>query len=259
MRNFFLKTIYQKRHLLLFWLIGIAFISWVTVSVYSSFQSVDYAQLFKSLPPALQKIAGDAAAQKTVDGYVRQQIFALRLPMLLIILSISLLVGLTGGDEQRGLLETQLALPVSRTRLLLQKLAAGLVIICLASLGSIVGIAGGLALQGETFSLVSVLRYLLNCIAVAVAYGMVACTLAAVTGRRGLALGVGSGFAFVSYLVNSMAPSVSSLEPLDKLTFFHYYQNNPLELSNAAVLVAAIVILVMVSVIGFARRDVRAN
>jgi ABC-2 type transport system permease protein len=259
MRNFFTKTLYQKRHMLLFWFIGITFITFVTVSVYSSFQSVNTDELFKSLPPAIQKIAGDAADQKNVDGYIRQQVFALRLPMLLIILSIALLVGLTAGDEQKGLLETQLSLPVSRTSLLLQKLAAGLVIISLASLGSLLGIAIGMGVQGQSFDLGKVLHYILNCLAVAVVYGLVAFTLAAVTGRRGLALGIGSGFAFLSYLVNSMAPSVAGLEALDKLTFFHYYQNHPFAFSNLAVLLGAIVLLLVVSLIGFTRRDVRSN
>jgi len=222
MQNFFLKTLYQKRLMLLWWFLGIIAITLLTVSFYHSFQNSNLDQAFQNLPAALQSIAGDMNSFKTVDGYLRQQVYALRLPLLLIILAISLMTGLTAGDEQKGLLETQLSLPVSRTRLLLQKLAASLVIISLASLGAIAGSYIAITAQHETLNLAHLIKFTLNCLAVAIVYGLVPFTIAALTGRRALALGVGSGFAFLSYLINSMAPSVSSLKAIDKLTFFHY-------------------------------------
>jgi ABC-2 type transport system permease protein len=259
MYNFFSKTLYQKRLLALWWFIGIALVTLLTVSFYHSFRATDLDQVIKGLPAPVQAIAGDISTFKTVDGYIRQQVYALRLPLLLIILSISLLAGLTAGDEQKGLVETQLSLPVSRSRLLLQKLAASLIISAAASLGALAGIVIGVSALGESFNLVHVLQYTLNCLVVATVYGLIPFTIASLTGRRSLALGIGSGFAFLSYLLNSMAPSVSSLQTIDKLTFFHYYQNSPFELRNIAVLLITIVILITVSVVGFNRRDIRAN
>lgn len=196
---------------------------------------------------------------KTVDGYLRQQVYVLRLPLLMIILAISTLVGLTAGDEQKGLLETQLSLPLSRTTLLLQKLGAGLTIITVASLGAIAGITIGTSLLGESFHLARVLGYTANCVAVATVYGLIPFTIAALTGWRAVALGIGSAFAFVSYLLNSMAPSVASLQTIDKLTFFHYYQNDSFSLFNIIVLLIAAVLLITISLIGFNRRDIRTN
>lgn len=259
MHSFFTKTLYQKRHMALFWSIGIGLMSFITVSVYSSFQSVDFEELLKSLPPALQKLAGDSADLKTVDGYLRQQVFAQRIPLLTIILSIALLVGITAGDEQKGLHETHLSLPISRSKLLLQKLAAGIAIIGFASLGCLTGIAIGLLVQGETFDPLLVLQYTLNCLVLSLAFGMVAFAVAAITGSRGLAVGVGSAYAFLSYLINSMALSVKSLEPFDKLTLFHYYQNLPIELSNVIVLVGTIMILLLLSLFAFAKRDIKTK
>lgn len=259
MRNFFQKTLYQRRFLALWWFVGIAFVTFVTVSVYDSFKATDVEQLLESLPPAVQNLAGDVSSFKTVEGYLVQQIYSLRLPLLTIILSISLLTAITAGDEQRGLLETQLSLPVSRTRLLLQKLAAALVIIAVATTGAVAGIAVGFGMLQETFNLWHVLQFTINCLAVAVLYGMVAFMLASVTGRRALSLGVASGFAFVSYLIDSMSASVSSLEAINKLTFFHYYQNDPFSWKNFLFLIACIVLLITISVVGFNKRDVKSN
>lgn len=259
MHNFFFKTLYQKRLLLLWWFIGITAVTLLTVSFYHSFRNTDIDQVFKSLPPAVQHIAGNVSSFKTVEGYLRQQIFTLRMPLLLIILSISLLVSLTGGDEQKGLLETQLSFPVSRTGLLLQKLAAALVVIILASLGGIAGIAIGFTLLHESFNILHVLEFTLNCIAVSLVYGLIAFMLAAATGRRALALGIGSGFAFASYLIDSMAPSVSFLEKADKLIFFHYYQNDPFAWRNVLLLGVTVIVLIVIACIGFNRRDIKAN
>lgn len=259
MSNFFLKTLYQKRFLLLWWFIGICAVTTLTMSLYHSFQATDIAQVIKGLPPGLQKVAGDQASFTSIEGYIRQQIFTLRFPLLMSILSISLLVGLTAGDEQRGLLETQLTMPVSRTELLLQKLAAALIIIANAGLGAIAGILIALIALHETASTLDILRFTLNGLTISLVYGLVAFTIAALTGKRSLALGIGSGFAFGSYLIDSLAASVPALASINKLTFFHYYQNNPFAWHNYIILITVAVLLVIISIIGFKSRDIRTN
>jgi len=189
MRNIFLKTLYQKRHLIIWWLIGMALITMVTMSVFNSFSSTA-SDAFKNVPAGLKKIL-DPDSFKTIGGFISQQIFSLRMPLISIILSISLLVSISAGDEQKGLLETQLSLPISRTRLLLQKLSAALLIVALASFGSLVGIEITLPLIHQHYGITPILKNVLNCFVLAVDYGLVAFTLAAVTGRRGLAIGVG--------------------------------------------------------------------
>lgn len=259
MRNFFTKTLLQRRTLTFWWFIGITAMILLTVSFYHSFKDSDIESLFKTLPASVQHLTGTAGSFKTVDGYLRQQVFSLRLPMLTIILAITLLVGISAGDEQKGLLETQLSLPVSRTKLLLQKLLASIVIICIASLGAVVGSVIALALLHESLDLVHLLEFTANCVLLSVVYGLIAFAVAAVTGRRGLAIGIGSGVAFGSYLLDSMAPSVSFLGGVDKLLFFHYYQNDPLVWRNIIVLLATCLILLVISFIGFNGRDIRAN
>lgn len=259
MTNIFLKVLYQKRHLIIWWLIGMALITLLTLSVYNSFNNTAAGEAFKNLPAGLRKIAGSPDSFKSIGGFIGQQIYALRMPLLSIILAISLLVNLSAGDEQKGVLETQLSLPISRTRLLLQKLAAGLVIIALASLGSLVGIELGLPLIHQHYGVVHILENILNCFVLAVDYGLVAFMLAAVTGRRALTIGAASGFAFASYLVNSLAPAVSYFENFDKLTLFHYYSTSGLELKNFSLLFGIGVVLVIMSVIGFNKRDIKAS
>jgi ABC-2 type transport system permease protein len=243
--------------MLLGWFVGITFVTALTLSVYNSFSNGAIGDSLQNLPPAIQKLAGNADSFKSVGGYISQQIFALRMPVLLMILSIAVLVGLTGGEEQQGLLETQLSMPVSRSQLLLQKLAAGASVVSIASLGAVAGVGAGLVLIGHTYNMLNMLPHLLNCLLVAFTYGLVGFAIASATGRRGVALGVSSGVAFLSYLVNSMASSVSIMHDLDKFTLFHYYNTDGGYNGADLLLVVCIALtLVIISLVTFERRDI---
>ncbi len=256
MRSLFSKIVYQKRFVVLGWFIGFFAIMLLTVSFYPSFSEL--AKSFNNLPEAMRKLIGDALSFQTVGGYIRQQVFALRMPLLMIILSIALFHGLTTGDEQKGLTETHLTLPLSRARLLTEKALAGVVALLLASLGAVVGIQVSLLLIHESYSILNVLRDLVNCLLLSMTFGMLSFMFGSITAKRGLSLGVASGVAFTSYLINSMAPSVSALSFADKLTPFHFYvTNSPLEAKNVLILVAISAVLFLIGMTGFSRRDLK--
>lgn len=260
MRSVYTKTLYQKRFMAVGWFLGVAFVTFLTMSVYNSFSDGEIAKSLESLPPALQKIAGDVSSFQSVGGFISQQIFALRVPLLLTVLSIAILVGVSAGEEERGLVETQLALPVTRTRLLLHKLAAAVTVIVAAASGALLGVQLGLLTVGQSYSLADVLPMLLNCTLVALGYGLIGFLVAAVTGRRGLALGIASGLAFLGFLINSMAPSVSYLQTLDTFTLFHYYATKGgYDARNLALLLSLAVLLTVASVAAFRIRDIRAR
>lgn len=259
MKNLFLKTLYQKRMMALFWLIGLAAMTALTLSVYNSFADSNLAESFKTLPKGLQKSLGDVSSFKTIGGFISQQIYELRIPLLSIILSIALLVNITAGDEQKGLLETQLTLPVGRLKLLLQKLTAALLIIAFASLGAVVGIEICLPLIHQHYGLLPIFQHALNAYVLAVDYGLVAFALGAATGRRGLALGLGSAFAFISYLIDSLAPSVSYLQSFDKLTLFHFYSTTTFDVKHIVLLSSAGLLMIVIGSVFFVRRDIRSS
>lgn len=254
------KTLYQKRLMAFGWLFGITFVTFITMSAYNSLSGGDVAESLQNFPPALQNLIGDLASFKSVGGYISQQVFALRVPLLLIILSIAVLVGLSAGEEEKGLTETQLALPISRTKLLLQKMAAGLTVIVIASLGSLLGVQLGLWATGQSYSLFDVVPHLVSVLLIAGCYGLIGFTVASVTGKRGLALGASSAFAFMGFLINSMASSVSYMATADKFTLFHYYNTKGgYNWDNIMLLLAVAAILITVSVVAFNRRDIRAR
>ena len=154
-----------------------------------------------------------------------------------------------------------LANPVSRTRVVIEKSLA--MIIGLTLLGAVVWIATYLPALVVDMDLDPANLAAANVSAVLFGFFMGAFGLmvGAATGSRGLAIGLGIALGVASYLVNSLAPLVEALEPLQRLSpFYYYYESDPLRNGldpvHAAVLTVGGLLFVVVAVIGFRRRDV---
>jgi ABC-2 type transport system permease protein len=93
-----------------------------------------------------------------------------------------------------------------------------------------------------------------------VAYGAIALLVGCATGRRGLAIGLTAAAAVAAYLVNSLAPLVTSLESAQKLSpFYHYAAGNPLRTGLAPghflILVAIAAVAAAAAALVVRRRD----
>lgn len=257
MRFVLSKILYQKRFFTLGWCIGLVAMMMLTVLFFPSLKTGGIAESFDQMPAAFQSLLGDVASFQTISGYVGQQVYAFRAPMLLLVMSVLLFAGLTAGDEQKKLTETQLSLPLRRSQLLTHKLAAGVLIVVLANAAVLAGVMVAVALINESYALGKGLELAVACTLVVLGYSLVAFCLGAWTGRRGVALGITAAVTFLSYLINSMAANVDGLEVADTFTIFHYYHPGHMAETNWTVLVIIPLILVVVGFLGFRHRDIK--
>jgi ABC-2 type transport system permease protein len=255
MRTLCTKILFQKRFFTVGWSIGLIALIMLTVLFFPSLKTGGIAESFDQMPAAFQSLLGDIASFQTISGYVGQQVYAFRAPMLLLVLSVLLFAGLTAGDEQKKLTETQLSLPIRRSKLLAHKLAAGVLIVITANVAVLVGVVAGVSLIHENYVFGTAVQLTAACTLVVLGYSLIAFLLGAWTGRRGLALGVTAAVTFLSYLINSMATSVDGLEVADKFTLFHYYHANAMADTNWLVLIVVPVLMVVLSFVGFRKRD----
>lgn len=239
------------------WSLGLIALITFTIIFFPSLKTGDIATSFANLPESLQSLVGDAAAFQTIEGYISQQVFLLRAPMMLLILTIILFAGLTAGEEQKRLVETQLALPLRRSKLLLHKLLAGLTISAVAAGALLIGIMLGVFFIDESYSITDALPLVAACLLLSLSYALIAFAVGAATGKRGLALGVASGVTLTGFIVNSTASSVEALQTADKFTFLHYYQPTDMAGRDWVVLAIACVAFVIIGFVGFVRRDLQ--
>ncbi len=261
LKNILSKTVYEKRWVMLLWSLGVIAMAMLMMGFYHSFQGGGFDQALQNLPKSLQGIVGDVASLKTVAGYVSQEVFALRIPMLTLIMGIILFTGLLAGDEGDGTLQTLLAQPVSRLRVFIEKFVAGLIISLVICGATIIGVELGLLLIHEHMSLLRLGQAVLGVWLLTVLFGSLGFALGAITGKRGLAGSVTGLVAFSTYLLTSFVPNVSGITTIEKLSPFHYY-NKPsiaqygLKGDNVLVMVTIIVIFLLIAAILFRKRDI---
>ncbi|MBD3552935.1 ABC transporter permease subunit [Streptomyces sp. SP18CM02] len=198
----------------------------------------------------------------SASGYLKGNLYAVLLPLLLGLMAVTATAALTGGDEEAGRLELLLALPVARRTVFLVRflcvafgLAVTSVLVWLSVYGSVVSFdmdvsGGGVAAVTLTVGLLAVLH-------AGVAYAVVGFGLG-----RGPALGVAAGVLVVGYLLHAIAPMSDSLEPLSNVSPWEWALGgdplvNGVPWGGVALLVVLSAVIVAAGTYVVDRRDVK--
>lgn len=258
--SIFSKTLYERRWFLVAWILAIFGMTLLTMAFYPFFKNSGFDEVIANAPKSLQGVLGQAANYKTVSGYVDQQIFALRLPLLTIIMGVVLFIGIGVGDEDRGTLENLLAQPVSRSQVFWQKFAAGSLILALGCLCIFFAVIASFPLINGSMNLVNLAAACFGCWLISMVFGGLAYAFGMATGKRALTVGVASGLAFFTYLISSLAPAVDKLKDAVKFTPFYYYNTPGIALDglrwrNVGLLLGIVLAMVITAVVIFKQRD----
>ena len=102
-----------------------------------------------------------------------------------------------------------------------------------------------------------------NLFLLGVAFGSIALAVGSATGTRGVAIGVTSGVALVTFIVKTLAASVPAVKPFRILSpFFFYADHKPLSNgfngADVAVLSGIAIVAALVALVAFDRRDLAA-
>jgi ABC-2 type transport system permease protein len=258
-----LKTLYDQRRALLAWCVSLALLVGMYVAVWPSIhEQPSMTQFLDSMPEAFRALFAMAGADmSTPVGYVQIELLSFLGPMILLIYAIAAGSSAVAGEEERHTLDMLLANPVSRTRVVLEKLAAMVIGVVLLTAVT----AAALLIEGPLGDLRlpvgNVLAAMVHLALLAMVFGTLALALSASTGRAGLSRAIPGVIAIAAYVVNGLGPLVSWLQPLQKFSpFYQYAGHDPLRhgLSGLGVLVALATVagLVALAVAGFRRREV---
>jgi ABC-2 type transport system permease protein len=227
LRTVWTKTLRDQHRALVWWSLGLLF----TVLMYASFwpsvreNAAQFTQYVQKLPEAIRNLMGGAEFA-TPEGYVQTELFSLLGPILLLVYAIGAGARAIAGEEETGTLDLLLSTPLARRRVLLDKFGsmvtatfylAMLTWLSLIVLGPLFDLHvsfGGLG--AATFNL-----FLL-----ALAFGAVAFLVGTATGNKGAAIGVAGGLGVVTFVLNTLSPSVRVLTPFRSLSPFHYYSGH---------------------------------
>jgi polyether ionophore transport system permease protein len=256
-RSIWSKTLRDYRVPILAWGIGLALLMFVGFAT----ATTPVLAAFASIAP-LVGFLGEPVAMQTPAGYISFRYMETTLPLLLSFWPILAGAHLLRGEEERGTMDVLLAAPQARTRLLLEKIVALVLALLLIAVLFALGAVAGEARIEQHADLVRALLTGLNLSLFAFFFGMVALLLSQFTISRGAAAGGASGLLLLALLLNIAGREVSG-SWLQYLSPFYYYNlNRPLIPSftgapaGALVLLGLSLLLVAISVVLFARRDI---
>lgn len=217
----------DQRRAWLYWSIAVAAVTTMYVALYPSMGGMDLENVIQNMPDALVTALGyDRIA--TAPGYLTSTVFGLLGPALLLVFSIGLGARLIAGQEEDGTLELEFTAPVSRRKLLLERLATlwlgALTLVAVITGTSIVIVAG----MGIEVEVVGILAGGTGLLLLTAGFGTVAFGVGAATGRRGMALGAGAGLAVLAYMLNAIGPLLDASWMLQLSPFAWYLEGDPL-------------------------------
>lgn len=228
MLKLFLQTIRERQTLLVIYcLSGIALL-WMYIGMFPSMQkqSADFAKAFQSYPPELWEAFGITDINSifsSVEGFLATEQFSFVWPIIAIALSLGYAGATFAGEIERGTIELILSEPISRIRIFWSKYFAGLTMIIIFTLVSIlvaIPLANmyDLTFQPNHFYKVTFLSLLFAWAVYAL--GLFFSTLFS---EKGKVFFITSAILILMYVLNIIAMLKESLESLKYLSYFYYY------------------------------------
>lgn len=258
------RALRDRRRALIWWSLGSALYALVIIAAYPAVKDqTQLNDLMKDYPPELIAIfsGGETSLDITaVADYLNSQLLSFLLPILLSILAIGFGASTLAGEEEAGTLELLLSYPVRRRDVVVQKAAVleiQIVVVALATYAVTFGLGRVFSIE---VSAMNIAASFLTQLLLALVMGLLAMTIGAATGKRGMAIGVAAAVAAAGYLVNSLAPVVSWIKPFRLVSPFYYATgSNPLtngfDVTDVVVLAAVAAVLLGAVAWAFERHD----
>jgi ABC-2 type transport system permease protein len=259
------KTLFDQRRSLLAWSVSVVALVAMYAAIWPSMsKQPSMSQFLDQMPEAFRALfAASGADMSTPVGYVQVELMSFIGPMVLLLYTITAGASAIAGEEDRHTLDLVLANPISRARLVLEKLAAMVVgTMLLAVVLGVCLVAEGRP-AGLDLPVGRVAAAMLHLALLALVFGALAAAIGAATGHPGAARGVPAVLAVATYILNGLGGVVDWLKPLQKLSpFYQYIGHDPLRngvsASSVLIAVATIAVLAVAAVLAFRRRDVAA-
>jgi polyether ionophore transport system permease protein len=227
--------------------------------------------VFASATPAIRgfyvgiaasfRFLGDPFAVQTPEGYATVRLLTAFFPLILSIWPILAGARLVRGEEERGTLDLLLATPQSRVRIILEKLAALVMALCLIAVFFTLGTIAGEPSVNAHVDVGRALLAGLNLSLLAFFFGMVALFISQFSVSRGSAVGWASGLLILAYLLDATGRVVDGTWVKYLSPFYYYNLDRPLIPSfnntpiGALLLLGLSLLLAFLSVMLFVRRD----
>lgn len=263
----FSETLRRGWRVMLYWGIGMAIYSVVnTVVILDNESLAQMMSVMESLPPFLiQGFIGSADIEfmTSPNGYFATQFFSLAL---LVFSAYAVMAGMavTANDEDAGILDSFLSLPVPRWAVIVERALAYAVLMAGTLLITFAGAAVGTAIVPQvSYDLGGIAAGMANLYPSMLFVLLGTVLLGVLFRRRGVALGAAAAVVVISYMVDFIASGApdSAFANAGYLSYFNYYDGvgvvqYGLNAGNVALLAGAALVCGALALWRFQRRDI---
>jgi ABC-2 type transport system permease protein len=249
----------------LYWGIGMGLMAYYILTIIPDMDALNqYAEMAANLPPVLTQMLGvsDVATLLAPEGFVGFGFFGYAL---LILAAYAVVAGLsvTANEEDDGILDIVLSLPLARWRLVVEKFAAHFLLTLLMVLMAVIGMWLGGQQSVLDLNMGRLAAATLNMLPGVLFMIALTVFVSVLVRRKAVAIGIVAGIIAASYFLDFIGRAVTNdiVQVVQKLSFYTYYDSagviiNGLNVGNVALLLALTVILMAGAVWFFNRRDV---
>jgi len=246
-----------RRRSTIWYAAGMALYALVVVVLYPSFRhQTSLNGLSGSTAAALFGITGPLTSP---GGWLNANIYGNFFPLIMLLLTVGYGAAAVAGQDEDGTLGLVAALPIRRRGILFQKAGAmavqALLLATAVAICVLVGRGFELSISPADTIAVSAAVVLMG-----LDFGLITMVVGAVAGRRGTALGAGAGLAAASYLVSSLASTISGIRPARYLSLLYWSAGNDqisrgVSAADFAALFAVGLAALVAAVVAFGRAD----
>jgi ABC-2 type transport system permease protein len=258
-----LHTLRLQVRSVIIWGVALGLLSLVTVAFFPSLedQGEQLNELIKNYPPEMRELFGmsEGTDLTTIEGFLASQVFSFMTPLALSFFPILASAGAIAGAEERGTLDVLLGNPIPRWQLVVGNIVA--TAISLLGIAAILGFFTWIpaVLLDINLSLEKTAEAVLNLWPLCIFFGSLAMLCSALFHRRILAIAIPGAVLVAMYFANALGNVVEDLEDAQPFSAFYYYGSaieDGIEWGDFGGLTLAALLLVLLAVLAFRRRDI---
>jgi len=257
----------RKYSLIIFLVVGIGML-WMYVAMFPAIQTqgefiVDILEQFpEKVQTVMEGLGADAASLTTIEGFLASKQYSLIWPLLAVLMIAGLAGATIAGEIEKGSLEITLARPVSRTKILLGRYLAGVVLILAFTFVSIFSIVPLAGLYDVDISISNVVK--LSVLAFLFGWAVLSLSMffSSILSERSRAFATIGGLMMGMYVLNTVALISEKYENIRYTSFFHYFDtvgaliNNTIGRTSIIVFIICIIIFTGLGIYLFNKRDI---
>ncbi len=259
----FIKTLRDQRRILLYGWAGMTVMASIVMLLYPALRHLPVPEkLTNSIAPALASVLFTGLDFQSPAGYLNTILLSVLAPITLSGLAIYLGSEILAHEESQGRLDLLLSLPLSRSRLMLTRMAALLLILFIISLGIWLGLLPGPQLTELSLTSGRLLAAAMNLFLLALTFGTLALAVSSVTGIPEVGRNGAWGGYLIAWALQIGVPVIHAPAALSWLSpLYHYSCSDPLGQGltplHITILAGLSLTALLIALIGFNRRDLK--